>query len=522
MADMSKITLAPGTLTLNQARVINRGAVHLSLIDDCLEQIERSVITVRNVVEQGRVIYGINTGFGLLANTVIPNDELEQLQHAIVLSHSAGIGALMKESTVRLIMTLKVNSLARGYSGIRLEVIEALMALINADVYPCIPVKGSVGASGDLAPLAHMSTVLLGEGEVTYHGKKLSGEEGLKIAGLKPIVLGPKEGLALLNGTQASTAFALQGLFGAEDLFAAAVVAGSLSVEAALGSRRPFEHLVHEIRGHKSQIDVAADYRSLLAHSEIEKSHKHCEAVQDPYSLRCQPQVMGACLTQIRNAAETLIIEANAVSDNPLVFAEQNDIISGGNFHAEPVAMAADNLALAIAEIGALSERRMALLIDTHMSKLPPFLVQKGGLNSGFMIAQVTAAALASENKSLSHPASVDSLPTSANQEDHVSMATFAGRRLAEMCENTAGIVAIELLAACQGLDFRAPLKTSKLLEKAKALLRRVVPFYDKDRYFAPDIRKAADLVQSGCLNELVNKDLLPSLGNPRSSLNSQ
>jgi len=517
MAGISKITLAPGTLTLNQARVINSGSVRLSLTDDCFEKIERSVNTVRNVVEQGRVIYGINTGFGLLANTVIPNDELEHLQHAIVLSHSAGIGDLMKESTVRLIMALKVNSLARGYSGIRLEVIEALIALIHSDVYPCIPIKGSVGASGDLAPLAHMSTVLLGEGEVTYHGEKLSGEEGLKIAGLKPIVLGPKEGLALLNGTQASTALSLQGLFAAEDLFAAAVVSGCLSVEAALGSRRPFEHLVHEIRGHKNQTDVAATYRSLLAHSEIGKSHEDCEAVQDPYSLRCQPQVMGACLTQIRNAAETLIIEANAVSDNPLVFADQCDIISGGNFHAEPVAMAADNLALALAEIGALSERRMALLIDTHMSKLPPFLVQKGGLNSGFMIAQVTAAALASENKSLSHPASVDSLPTSANQEDHVSMATFAGRRLAEMSENTAGIVAIELLAACQGLDFRAPLKTSKPLEKAKALLRREVPFYDKDRYFAPDIRKAVDLVQSGCFNDLVSKNLLPSMADQHS-----
>lgn len=509
---MKRINIIPGQLSLQQIRSINAGLVRLELDPSCIEQIQKSVETVRDVIAQGRVIYGINTGFGLLASTVIPNDELEELQHSIVLSHSAGVGRFMDESTVRLMMALKINSLARGYSGIRKEVIDILITLVNAEVYPCIPEKGSVGASGDLAPLAHMSTVLLGEGEVSHKGEILSGKKGLAIAGLKPIALGPKEGLALLNGTQASTAFALQGLFKAEDLFASAMVNGSLSVEAALGSRRPFEALVHEVRGHQSQIDTAANYRHLLDHSEIESSHKYCESVQDPYSLRCQPQVMGACLTQIKNGAEVLLTEANAVSDNPLVFSENQDIISGGNFHAEPVAMVADNLALAFAEIGALSERRMALLIDTNMSKLPPFLVKKGGLNSGFMIAQVTCAALASENKSLAHPASVDSMPTSANQEDHVSMATFAGRRLKDMAENTAGILAIELLAACQGIDFRAPLKTSPLLEKAKSMLRDNVPFYDKDRYFAPDIAKAIELIISGEFNNLVKQDLLPSL----------
>jgi histidine ammonia-lyase len=509
---MKSITIEPGKMTLNQARTIHDGSVTLGLDGGCLAGIEASVATVREVVEQGRVIYGINTGFGLLANTVIANEDLEELQHSIVLSHAAGIGRLMEESTVRLMMALKINSLARGYSGVRLEVIEALIALVNSEVYPCIPEKGSVGASGDLAPLAHMSTVLLGEGEVTHQGRKLSGREGLEIAGLKPLILGPKEGLALLNGTQASTAFALQGLFAAENLFGAALVTGCLSVEAALGSRRPFDPLIHEVRGHRSQIDAADNYRKLLDHSEIEDSHRNCESVQDPYSLRCQPQVMGACLEQIRNSASSLLVEANAVSDNPLVFSENCDIISGGNFHAEPVAMAADNLALAFAEIGALSERRMALLIDTHMSKLPPFLVEKGGLNSGFMIAQVTSAALASENKTLAHPASVDSMPTSANQEDHVSMATFAGRRLQDMAENTAGIVAIELLAACQGVDFRAPHKTSASLEEAKAMLRERVPFYDKDRYFSPDIAEAVALVLSGRYNALLNEGLLPSL----------
>ncbi|MFH2059786.1 MAG: histidine ammonia-lyase [Pseudomonadota bacterium] len=506
-----KIEIHPGKLTLAQLRLIAKTPVKLKLTKSCKPKIDASVNTVRDVIKQGRVIYGINTGFGLLASTIIPDQELEHLQQSIVLSHAAGVGTLMKESTVRLMMVLKINSLARGYSGIRFEVINALIQLVNAQVYPCIPQKGSVGASGDLAPLAHMSTVLLGEGEACHKGQNISGLEGLHIAGLSPVTLGPKEGLALLNGTQASTALALEGLFAAEELFAAAMISGSLSLDAAQGSRRPFDPLVHKVRGHKSQIDVAACFRKLLDHSEIEDSHKDCEAVQDPYSLRCQPQVMGACLTQIRNAADVIAIEANAVSDNPLVFSKENDIISGGNFHGEPIAMVADNLALAIAEIGALSERRMALLIDTHMSRLPPFLVEKGGLNSGFMIAQVTSAALASENKSLAHPASVDSLPTSANQEDHVSMATFAARRLAEMADNTAGIIAIELLAACQGIDFRAPLKTSPLLEQAKKRVRDVVAFYDQDRYFAPDIKNAQDLVQSGAFNHLVNPDLLPS-----------
>ncbi len=508
---MFKLELNPGHLNLKQMRRIQTEAVQLSLSPDCLAKIEEATKTVHQVIAQGRVVYGVNTGFGLLANTHIPDDELKQLQRSIVLSHAAGVGTLMDETTVRLLMVLKINSLARGYSGIRLQVIEALITLVNAEVYPCIPQKGSVGASGDLAPLAHMSTVLLGEGEVLYHGERLPGRKGLEIAGLQPCTLGPKEGLALLNGTQASTAFALRGLFAAEDLFAAAIVSGSLSVEAALASRSPFDERIHQVSGHQSRIDTAAAYRKLLDHSQIEDSHRACESIQDPYSLRCQPQVMGACLEQLRHAAGVLQTEANAVSDNPLVFVEENDIISGGNFHAEPVAMAADNMALAIAEIGALAERRVALLIDSNLSKLPPFLVEKGGLNSGFMIAQVTAAALASENKSVAHPASVDSLPTSANQEDHVSMATFAARRLGEMADNTAGILAIELLAACQGVDFRAPLKTSAPLEQAKQLLRNEVPFYAQDRYFTPDIEKAKRLVQSGGFNRFIGQELLPS-----------
>ncbi|MBI3145924.1 MAG: histidine ammonia-lyase [Pseudogulbenkiania sp.] len=511
---MTTITITPGQLSLADLRRLARDeSVMLSLDASAHAAIDASAATVARVLAENRTVYGINTGFGLLASTKIAPEELELLQRSIVLSHAAGIGEPMKTGTVRLVLALKINSLARGFSGIRRQVLEAMIALFNHRIYPVIPQKGSVGASGDLAPLAHMSAVLIGEGEAFVEGKRVHGREAMHAAGLEPITLAPKEGLALLNGTQASTAFALEGLFAAEDLYVAASVAGALSVEAAQGSRRPFDARIHEVRGHKGQIDAARQYRALLGDSsDIARSHENCGKVQDPYSLRCQPQVMGACLTQIRQSAEVLLVEANSVSDNPLVFADDNDIISGGNFHAEPVAFAADNLALAIAEIGSLSERRMALLIDSNLSRLPPFLVNNGGVNSGFMIAQVTSAALASENKSLAHPASVDSLPTSANQEDHVSMATFAGRRLADMAGNTAGILAVELLAACQGVDFRAPNKAAPQLEDAKALLRAEVSFYDKDRYFAPDIEKAAALIARAGYNGFALPGLLPSL----------
>ncbi len=509
---MVNLILEPGQLSLKTLRQVSESPVRLSLLPQATEAIEKSTQVVNQVIEEGRTVYGINTGFGLLANTRIAPKDLETLQKSLVLSHAAGIGKLMPDETVRLMMVLKINSLARGFSGLRLQVIHALITLVNAQVYPCVPQKGSVGASGDLAPLAHMSIVLLGEGQARHKGKVITALEALKIAALEPLTLAPKEGLALLNGTQASTAFALEGLFIAEDLFASGIVCGAMSVEAASGSRRPFDERIHHARGHRSQIDTAAAYRHVLdEHSDIGDSHACCEKVQDPYSLRCQPQVMGACLQQIRNAAKVLIVEANAVSDNPLVFAGESDIISGGNFHAEPVAMAADNLALAMAEIGSLSERRIALLIDGTQSKLPPFLVDNGGVNSGFMIAQVTSAALASENKTLAHPASVDSLPTSANQEDHVSMATFAARRLFEMGENTRGILAIEYLAAVQGLDFHAPNLSSKRVEEARRILRNKVVFYDKDRYFGPDIEQANLLLKVGVHNHLMPNKLLAS-----------
>ncbi|MTC57911.1 MULTISPECIES: histidine ammonia-lyase [Providencia] len=501
---MTKLTIHPGKMTLDEIRTVYQKPVTVSLDKQAHSVIAKSVATVNQIIAEDKTAYGINTGFGLLANTRIASQDLQSLQRSIVMSHAAGIGEPLDDDLVRLIMVLKINSLARGFSGIRLEVINALVDLVNAQVYPFIPAKGSVGASGDLAPLAHMSLILLGEGEARFEGKWLPAKEALKKAGLKPLTLEAKEGLALLNGTQVSTAFALKGLFAAENLLLSGIICGALSVEATLGSRKPFDARVQEVRGQKGQIDVAALFREALSStSELAQSHENCKKVQDPYSLRCQPQVMGACLTQIRYAAEVILIESNAVSDNPLVFTDNGDIISGGNFHAEPVAMAADNIALALAEIGALSERRIAMLMDTHMSQLPPFLVNNGGVNSGFMIAQVTAAALASENKALAHPSSVDSLPTSANQEDHVSMAPAAGRRLWEMAKNVTGILAIEWLSACQGIDFREGLKSSEKLEKARKTLRDKVAYYDKDRYFAPDINAAIDLIDQHKLSML-------------------
>jgi histidine ammonia-lyase len=505
---MEKIILTPGTLTLEQMRAIYDQPVQLELDPSCIEVIEKSQQAVQQVIDEDRVVYGINTGFGLLANTRISKEELEILQRKIVLSHAAGTGKFLPDNVVRLMLALKINSLARGFSGIRLEVIQALISLLNNEVYPCVPEKGSVGASGDLAPLAHLVLPLLGEGTARVNGEEVSGLQGMTKAGLKPITLAPKEGLALLNGTQTSTALALQGYFFAQDLLASSIMVGATTVEAALGSRSPFDERIHLARGQQGQIDVAAAFRAVLeTSSEVGESHKNCEKVQDPYSLRCQPQVLGACLQQIRHAGEILLVEGNGVTDNPLVFLTEDgaDIISGGNFHAEPVAMVADNLAIAISEMGALSERRMAMLIDSNLSKLPPFLVENGGVNSGFMIAQVTSAALASENKTFAHPASVDSLPTSANQEDHVSMATFAARRLWDMSENTFSILAVEWLAACQGLDFRAPLKSTDLVEQGKARLRSEVAFYDEDRYFAPDIEKAKKLLQNGALAKLLH-----------------
>ena len=499
-----------GQLTLPLLRRIYQAPAALSLGAQDRARIAAAAALVGKIVSAGDAAYGINTGFGLLAQTRIPDDQLAQLQRNLLLSHAAGVGEPLSDAVVRLILALKVNALARGYSGISQKLIDALLALLRHEVYPVIPAQGSVGASGDLAPLAHLSAVLLGIGHVRVGGKTLAAADGLARAGLEPATLGAKEGLALINGTQVSTALALAGLFGAEDVLASAIVAGAMSVDALKGSDAPFDDRIHQARGQPGQIAVAAVYRELVAGSAIRASHVDCSRVQDPYSFRCQPQVMGACLDLVRHCAGTLGTEANAVTDNPLLFVEQGEVLSGGNFHAEPVAFAADTLALALAEIGNLSERRTAVLIDPKMSGLPPFLVENSGLNSGFMIAQVTAAALASENKTLAAPCSVDSIPTSANQEDHVSMATHAARRLGPLVDNAAAIVGIELLAAAQGIDFHRPARSSAVLEKVHADIRRDVAHYAADRYFAPDIEAAKHWVKSGRFAPFVER-LLPS-----------
>lgn len=489
------LTIVPGQMTLEHLRSFFYHPTAVQLDECCWPQVEASHQVVQKLLRTGKSIYGLNTGFGLLASKRIDDTSLAQLQLNLVRSHCAGVGPLLSDDVVRMVMLLKLASLARGFSGVRGAVIECLVAVLNSGIIPCIPSQGSVGASGDLAPLAHMSRVLIGEGDVICGGDRMQAIDALTEHRIAPLVLGPKEGLALLNGTQVSTALALVGLFQTERIFGAAMVAGAMSVEADMGSHGPFDARIHVIRNHPAQIQCAAMYRDLLEGSELQQSHIDCDRVQDPYSLRCQPQVMGACLDSIQHARKVLQREANAVSDNPLVFSDTEAIVSGGNFHAEPVAMVADQLAVAIAEIGALSERRIALLIDQHLSNLPAFLVTDGGLNSGFMIPQVTAAALVSENQHLAGPVSVTSLPTSANQEDHVSMATYAARRLSPMTHNTANIVAIEMLAAAQGLDFRLPLRTSAKLVQVHQLIRSIAPTYDLDRSFDQEIQAVKDLV---------------------------
>lgn len=496
--------LVPGELTLAQLRRLSGSErLQVALDPSCRAGIRASAELVRKATEGDAPVYGVNTGFGKLASTRIAREDLAVLQLKLLRSHAVGVGEPMSEPVVRLILLLKATSLARGYSGVREEVVDALLALHNHGLTPVIPCQGSVGASGDLAPLAHLCLPLIGEGEVFFKGERMGGAAGLKLAGLRPIQLSAKEGLALINGTQVSTALAIDALLATDRLFEAAVISGALTLDAARGSDGPFDPRIHAVRGQPGQIDCAAAYRALAVGSEIRKSHlENDDRVQDPYCLRCQPQVMGACLDQMRYAAGVLVREANAVTDNPLVF--DNLMVSGGNFHAEPVALAADALAVVIAEIGAITERRIAMLVDTVVSRLPPFLTPDPGLNSGFMIVHVTAAALASENKSLAHPASVDSLPTSANQEDHVSMATFAARRLAQMLKNTAHIVAIELLAAAQGIEFLRPLASAPGLEGVLRLVRSVSPAMMEDRSLARDMEAVHHLVASGDIGHAV------------------
>ncbi len=508
------MVITPGQVTLAQWAAVYRGA-SLSLDEACYGGIARGAEAVTRIVARGEPVYGINTGFGKLASVRIDAADLTRLQRNIVLSHCAGVGEPAPAPVTRLMLALKIANVAQGASGVRAETVRRLCQLLEHDLLPVVPSQGSVGASGDLAPLAHLAAALIGVGQIRLpDGASLPAEQALRRAGLAPLTLAPKEGLALLNGTQFSTANALAALFDIETVFQSALVTGALATEAAKGSDTPFDARIHELRGHRGQIETAAALRALMAGSAIRDSHRLADPrVQDPYCLRCQPQVMGAALDLLRHAAATLAVEANGVSDNPLIFPDTDEALSGGNFHAEPVAFAADVMALALCEIGSLAERRIAMLVDPALSGLPAFLTPSPGLNSGLMMPQVTAAALVAENKQRAHPASVDSIPTSANQEDHVSMAAHAARRLHRMTDNAAAILGIELLTAAQGCDFHRGLRSSAPLEAVRQATRaRVAPLAD-DRYLHTDLESAGALVRERALLRAVAGVPLPSLG---------
>ncbi|MFC4724963.1 histidine ammonia-lyase [Glycocaulis abyssi] len=504
------LTLIPGSVRLADLERIWREGLPARLDPSAREGVEASAARVAQAAQGAEAVYGVNTGFGKLAHVKIAAGDTRTLQRNLILSHCCGVGDETEPATVRLMMALKLLSLGRGASGVRWALIALIEAMLEKGVTPVIPLQGSVGASGDLAPLAHMAAVLIGEGEAIHAGKRLPGAQALSAAGLTPIVLEAKEGLALINGTQFSTAMALAGLFDALRLTANAVLTSCLSTDAAMGSTAPLHPQIHALRGHRGQIEVAERMRALMDGSQIRDSHREDDTrVQDPYCIRCQPQVAGAALDLLRQAGATLEIEANAVTDNPLVL--DDAIVSGGNFHAEPVAFAADMIALAIAEVGAIAQRRIALLVDPNLNHdLPPFLTPAPGLNSGYMIAEVTTAALMSENKHLANPCSTDSTPTSANQEDHVSMAAHAAVRLMRMNANLARILAVEAMSAAQGIAFRAPLQTSPKLLAAIEALRADVPVLEADRYMAGDIERAAELVRSGALIQAAGLEIAP------------
>ncbi len=510
---MKPCLIKPGRVVLAEWAAVYRGAP-VSLDAACYERIARGAESVTRIVARGEPVYGINTGFGKLASVRIEAADLTRLQRNIVLSHCAGVGEPMPAPVTRLMLALKIANVAQGASGVRPETVRRLCQLLERDLLPVVPAQGSVGASGDLAPLAHLAGALIGVGEIRLpDGARLAAEEALRRAGLEPLTLAPKEGLALLNGTQFSTANALAALFDIETVFQSALVTGALATEAAKGSDTPFDARIHALRGHRGQIETAAALRSLMTGSAIRDSHRVADPrVQDPYCLRCQPQVMGAALDLLRYAAATLACEANGVSDNPLIFPDTDEALSGGNFHAEPVAFAADVMALALCEIGSLAERRIAMLVDPALSGLPAFLTPSPGLNSGLMMAQVTAAALVAENKQCAHPASVDSIPTSANQEDHVSMAAHAARRLHHMIRNAAAVIGIELITAAQGCDFHRGLRSSAPLEAVRRAARARIAPLGQDRYLHADLEAAGALVRERVLLEAVDGVPLPSL----------
>ncbi len=493
------LTLSPGTVSLSSLERIWREGLPVSLDADARERIALSAARIAEAAAGSEAVYGVNTGFGKLASIRIASEDTALLQRNLILSHCSGVGPDTPKATKRLMMVLKLISLGRGASGIRPETVTLLEAMLVHGVHPIIPAQGSVGASGDLAPLAHMAAVMMGEGSAEWQGEVMSGGDALAKAGLSPIILGPKEGLALINGTQFSTAHALAGLFHGWHAARISLLSSSMSIDAAMASTAPLIEEIHTLRGHPGQIAAAATMRALLDGSEIREAHRDDDPrVQDPYCMRCQPQVVGAAMDMLAHAAVTLRREANAATDNPLVLTSEDRIVSGGNFHAEPVAFAADIIALALAEIGAIAQRRIALLVDPTLSfDLPAFLAEDPGLNSGMMIAEVTSAALMSENKHLANPCSTDSTPTSANQEDHVSMAAHGARRLGPMVDNLFQILGIEIFSAVEGIRFRAPLNTSPALMSVAARFHEDVAPLTQDRFLSPDLEAAADLAQN-------------------------
>ncbi|MCZ6488048.1 MAG: histidine ammonia-lyase [Gammaproteobacteria bacterium] len=510
-----KLILKPGAMSLDALCRVYRHDPEICLDDSCKPRVDAAAAIVQQAAAGDTAVYGINTGFGKLASTRIPAQQTTELQRNLILSHCCGVGDPLPEKIVRMVLVIKILSLGRGASGVRWQLIKLLESFLQKGLTPVVPEKGSVGASGDLAPLAHLTAVVIGEGYASYRGNIMPAAEALKAAGLQAIELGPKEGLGMINGTQVSTALALAALFDSWNLAQTALISGAMTTDALMDSTAPFRPEIHALRGLTGQIDAAATLRGLLHDSDIRESHReNDERVQDPYSIRCQPQVMGACLDLLRQIGKTLVIEANAVTDNPIVVVEDGSILSGGNFHAEPVAFAADQCALAIAEIGSITERRIAITVDPAQSfGLPAFLSPDPGLNSGFMIAEVTAAALMAENKQKAMPCSIDSTPTSANQEDHVSMACHAARRLESMNHNLASIIAIELLTSVQGIEFRAPIKTSPALIKVMQVIRKRVKRLEQDRYMADDIALVKELVMNREITEVPEAgDLLPAL----------
>ena len=499
---MTALTLTPGAASLTGLAAVFWNETPVRLDRACRPAVEAATAQIAAAAAGEAAVYGVNTGFGKLASMKIAPEDTAALQRNLILSHCCGVGETLPRPITRLMMSLKLLSFGRGASGVCWELIQLLEDMLAKGVTPAVPAQGSVGASGDLAPLAHMTAVMIGEGEAEFEGETLPGREALARAGLAPVVLGPKEGLACIKGTQVTTACALAGLFQGWREAQNALVISALSTDAIMGSTAPLQPAIHQLRGHQGQIDAAAAMRRFLEGSEIRESHRDGDSrVQDPYCIRCQPQVTGAAIGVMRQAAETLLTEANAATDNPLVLTEDGLIVSGGNFHAEPAGFAADMIALALAETGAIAQRRVALMVDPTLSfDLPPFLTPEPGLNSGLMIAEVTSAALMSENKHLANPCVTDSTPTSANQEDHVSMAAHGARRLLPMTANLQYILGVELLCAAAGVEFRAPLQTSAALQQVVARLRAEIPQLGADRYMAPDLEKARDLVAAGAL----------------------